>query len=219
MKEEPKMAQVKKGFQVTVRGQYYANAREGARGKVLRNYHITFKLPSSENVLSVVKNKILNRVLPLKYPDYTGFRTHILEEIKALDGSSHEFPLHVRSAEQIAVYVKERGLPVKVDTYDDLIELRQAVLDCEKDPEAFVKRDVKRLADRMLDKEILEMNPDFKEADEPEVIDEDNSEEKVPADSGDLKNEEVTGDDLVGDQPQTSFPNSADEKPGVEDLG
>lgn len=153
----------KEGFLVTVRGQYYARAKGDIKGKVLKNYRIQVILPSADRALSIIKHKILNRKLPKVYDDYVAYRTHIIEELVDLSGRTTTGKLNMMSKQQISDYVSKAHLPVHVETYEDIQELRQAIIDAEQDPAGFLKRDAKRLEDRRLDQTLLALNPELQD--------------------------------------------------------
>lgn len=159
----------KKGFLVTVEGQYYARAQGEIKGKILKNYKIKVVLPTAERALSIIKHKVLGRKLPKVYPDYVSYRTHTIVAIVDLSGRTKTDKLNMMSREDIAVYVSNAGLPVQVDTYESILELRQAIADCETDRKGFLVRDKRRLEDRQLDQTILAMNPDL--VDDTEIKD------------------------------------------------
>lgn len=153
----------REGFKVTVQGQYYARAQGEIKGKVLKNYKIQVILPCAERALSIIKHKVLGRKLPKLYPDYVAYRTHTILEILDLSGRTKTNKLNMMSKKDIASYVAKAELPVQVDTYESILELRQAVVDCETDEKGFLKRDAKRLEDRRLDQTLLSLNPELRD--------------------------------------------------------
>lgn len=172
--EDPR-AKPKEGFLVTVEGQYYARAQGEIKGKILKNYKIQVILPSAEGALSIIKHKVLERKLPKIYPDYITYRTHTILEIEDLSGRTKTDKLNMMGKKDIADYVANAGLPVQTETYESILELRQAVVDCETDREGFLKRDKRRLEDRQLTQTLLALNPDLVDdvelKDEPKVGD------------------------------------------------
>lgn len=156
------------GFKVTVQGQYYARAQGEIKGKILKDYRIQVILPNSERALSIIKHKLLGRMLPKAYSDYISYRTHTIVEMIDLSGRTKTSKLNMMSKEDIANYVAKAALPVQTGTYGDILELRQAVVDAETDPQGFLKRDAKRLEDRKLDQTLMLLNPDLQEEIETE---------------------------------------------------
>ena len=75
------MADVKKSFEVTVRGQYQALG-DHTGIPTLRGYEETFTLPSQEAALSNICKHLLSPRLKKKHSDYIRFRTHELIGIK-----------------------------------------------------------------------------------------------------------------------------------------
>lgn len=153
-----------KGFKVKVVGDYYAIAEAGKRGTLAKPYEIEVILPTTVGALSIIKNKVLGKMLPKMFSDYRSFRTHIIESVEDLSGRTQPSSVNIMTPAQIKAYVDEKDLPVQVGTYDDLLELREAVKFAERDPVAFVAKDKARLADRMLDLTLMQLNPGLGEA-------------------------------------------------------
>lgn len=170
----------REGFLVTVQGQYFARAQGEIKGKILKDYKIQVILPSAERALSIIKHKVLGRKLPKVYPDYISYRTHTIVEIKDLSGRTKTSKLNMMSKGDIADYVQKANLPVQVETYEDILELRQAVVDCETDLEGFLKRDTRRLEDRKLDQTLLQLNPDLRDEVKTEDCTDESADQQKP---------------------------------------
>jgi len=175
-----------KGFKVTVEGTYYAPSAVIGK-KAIKPYNITVVLPDMKCALSVIKNKLLNKVIPKTYPDYTSFRTHSIIDVVNLDGSEASIAdLTVREMNrpQIAEYIANKRLSVDIDAFPELDDLRDSVRLAETDPEAFKVRQDEAKKDIELNASLEDLNPDLNK----------NAEEKTAAKA------ETVLDDTEADQ-------------------
>ena len=72
------------GYSITVDGLYTVAATDAPGRKVKKNYSLTVVLPSLDSALSVIKNKLLDKMLRAKYPGYVTYLTHEIVDVKAL---------------------------------------------------------------------------------------------------------------------------------------
>ncbi|MDP7429980.1 MAG: hypothetical protein QGG97_00360 [Flavobacteriales bacterium] len=156
---------MKSGYKITVVGQYYVHA--GERRKTLKSYRFAIKLPSMDCALSVIKNKILDTVLPKLYSDYAGYRTHDIVDVEAFgDIAPAKAELWQMNRATIISYIQENELPVLEEIYETLMELRQAVEMAEADPDRFKRVQEEKEKDFKLLGELRSLNPElFPEAD------------------------------------------------------
>jgi len=149
-----------KGYAVTVEGMFSTASADTPGRKVKRPYVLTCNLPSLEGALSVIKNKLLDKMLTLKYPGYVTYLTHEIVDVKPL--SANEPPsdnVAYMTEEQLISYVKSHKVPVDLPTYaGDVKNLRAAVVDFILNPKDFTVREEKRVASVKEDRALEELN-------------------------------------------------------------
>ncbi len=69
------------GFIVTIAGDYFGTSSGNERRREKFPYRIQVKVPKTEGALSIIKNKMLDKVLRRNYPNYFAYRTHQLVSI------------------------------------------------------------------------------------------------------------------------------------------
>ncbi|MBT5303850.1 MAG: hypothetical protein HOL31_02070 [Candidatus Scalindua sp.] len=156
------------GYTISVEGQYFVGAGEGKR--TLSNYKFDINLPSMDSALSIIKNKILPVILPKMYPDYLMYRTHDIVDVKPFGNVAQaKAVLWQMNRPTIISYITENELPVNVEIYETLMELRQAVEMAEADPDNFLIVQGKAEKDFKLLSGIKSLNPDLFAKPEEEV--------------------------------------------------
>lgn len=151
------------GCLVTVEGSYFALAGRVDRKKVKRPYKIQVKVAVPEGALSVIKNKLLDKVLAKKYPDYHTFHTHEITEITDLEGRALMGYSNVRimNFNQIADYVRANNLPLKLELYTELDTLRTMVFLAETNEKEFIRKQIILEKDAKEDAVLADLNPDL----------------------------------------------------------
>jgi hypothetical protein len=154
------------GFKVTVEGMYFVSVGEG-KGKGVRQYSFDINLPSMDCALSIIKNKILDVVLAKKYPDYVSYRTHNIVNVVPF-GNVPNARLNIWQMNRPTVesYVFENSLPVKLELYPTLMDLRNAVDMAERDPDRFARVQKQTEEDFKLTNALRELNPEMYGSDE-----------------------------------------------------
>jgi hypothetical protein len=149
-----------KGYAVTVSGEYTVSSTEVPGKKMKKPYTITVNVPELEGALSTIKNKLLDKVLKLKYPGYITFLTHEIVDTKPLTADTPPAAnVAYMSLSQLQNHVREQRLPIDLDKYgEDVKNLRTAVVDCVLNPGGFVEREKKRLASIAEDKALEALN-------------------------------------------------------------
>jgi hypothetical protein len=150
-----------RGYAVTVGGFYSAPSVDTPGRKVKRPYTLTVNLPSTEGALSVIKNKMLDKMLRVKYRDYVTYLTHEITDVRPLGPDTPESNnIAYMSFDALRSFVTSRGVPLVLNDYgNDARSLRAAVTDWILNPKEFVVREKKRLEDQKLEKELDAMNP------------------------------------------------------------
>ncbi len=158
-----------KGFEVELTGEYVARSGVMGKERVLKNYRIKCVVPSTDKVLSVIKNKILGPKLKKEYDDYVLFRTYHILSIKPLSEedkfSADLSNIRYMDRENLVRLVQKNALGVPVDLYPSLFKLREAVQFASTDPKGYQKHlDIHR-ADLEMDVEVAKLNPELQKDD------------------------------------------------------
>lgn len=148
-------------YQVTITGTYFSKTnveKPYEYTAVMEHRHI------KQGALSVFKNHIAPVRMPQLYPDYVNLATH--EVKKCVNTNAPEdVPdnVLVMNREEILDYIDAEEYPIAVQLYEDTDQLRQAVLDYEEEPEAFLVNQAmlqKRKGDKMeMKHSLLALNP------------------------------------------------------------
>jgi hypothetical protein len=160
---------MKKGFEVEVTGQYIARSGVMGKERILKDYKMKCVVPSTDAVLSVIKNKILGPKLKQQHEDYLMFRTYHILSITPLskeDGFSADLNnIRYMSRPDLERLVKANALGVPTQLYPSLFKLRDAVLFASNDPKGYAKHLGIHREDLEMDKQVAEMNPELQEKD------------------------------------------------------
>jgi hypothetical protein len=156
-----------KGYAVTVKGEFYAPAKDAPGKKITKPYEVTINLPSldmdGQGALSVIKNKLLDQVLRKKHAQdgYLGFRSH--EIVKAVPLGNSPAVAHLQYMDRAALekFIADNRVPILPALYPDVAQLRQSVMDYAQNPKNFEKREAERQADLKQRAELLALNPDL----------------------------------------------------------
>ncbi len=151
------------GCLVTVEGHYFALAGSIDRKKVKKSYKIQVRVGAPEGALSVIKNKLLDKVLAKLYPDYHTYHTHQITGITDLEGRPLMGYSNVRimNFNQIAEYVRTKGLPLKLELYTELDTLRTMVFLAETNAKEFARKQIILERDAREDAMLAELNPEL----------------------------------------------------------
>jgi hypothetical protein len=117
-----------------------------------------FKENSFINVRGQLKRRLLPVLLGKKFPDFARVRFVVIDEIISLDGSELDLPITLRSKKQLAFQITKEGMPLNVNDYIDIDDLRADMLEYLHDPEAFLAGKSKRDKRRTEEREFLQMN-------------------------------------------------------------
>jgi len=151
-----------KGYAVTLEGDYLVASTEVPGKKMKKPYTITANLPSLEGALSVIKNKLLDKMLKMKYPGYITFTTHEIVDAKPLTADTPPAAnIAYMTMGQLCSHIESRDIPIYdiEATYgDDVKALRAAVVDYTLNPKGFVEREAARQAERKEDAALEALN-------------------------------------------------------------
>ena len=147
-------------YAVTVEGLYLAPAKDSPGKKVKKSYTLTVNLPSLEGALYVIKNKLLDKRLKMKYPDYTTFLTHEIVDVKTVGANAAPSDNIAYMGEpELLAHIKYVKAPINPKNYDgDIKGLRAAVVDFTVNPKGFAEREAVRVKDRAEDLELERLN-------------------------------------------------------------
>jgi len=151
------------GCIVTVEGDYFALASDDGRKKNKKRYKIEARVASPDGALSLIRNKLLDRILTKKYADFHTFRTHEITKITDLNGKALIGYTNVRLMDfnQIAEYVKANNLPLRLELYTDLGTLRDMVFLAETNTKEFAIKQAQLVKEVAEDRLLAELNPDL----------------------------------------------------------
>jgi len=151
------------GCLVTVEGNYFALAGSIDRKKVKKTYKIVVRVAAPEGALSVIKNKLLDRVLTRLNPDYHTYHTHEITGITDLEGRPLMGYSNVRimNFNQIAEYVVAQRLPLKLELYTELDTLRTMVFLAETNTQEFARKQLIIEKEAKEDAVLAALNPEL----------------------------------------------------------
>ncbi len=150
------------GYLVVVEGDYFGSASEFDRKREKYPYRVTVKVPRPEGALSLIKNKLLDKVLRRNYANYHIWRTHQLVSITNLDGSKVPGLTDPRLMDfnDLAEYVRANDLPLKLELYTDLGYLRTMVYLAETNQHEFRIKQENLEREHKEDVELALLNPE-----------------------------------------------------------
>lgn len=119
----------------------------------------TYRQNSYVNVRGELKKRYLPVLLQKQAPDFARVRYVVIDEITREDGKEITgLQLTLQSKKQLAGYIRERQIPVSVDDYIDIDQLRTDILEYEHDPQVFLASKSRKDKRRAEERAFLEMN-------------------------------------------------------------
>ncbi len=184
------------GYLVTVEGDYFGANTSGHRKREKFPYKIQVKVPTPEGALSLIKNKLLEKVLRRNYDNYFAYRTHQLVSITQLDGSKVYGLTDPRLMDfnDLAAYVEQNKLPLKLELYTDLGYFRTMVHLAQTNQREFLIKQATLAADSEEDRLLAELNP---ELDAPQAISPVNAVSQPNVDDTEKVVEEATRETII----------------------
>lgn len=151
-----------RGYAVTLEGYYQVASAETPGKKMKKPYTITVNVPELDGALSTIKNKLLDKVLKMKYPGYLTYLTHEIVEARPLTTDTPPAAnIAYMTLEQLCGHVAALGrqCPIDVTNYgDDVKNLRAAVVDWTLNPKGFEEREERRLKSIREDRALEALN-------------------------------------------------------------
>lgn len=144
------------GFALTIAGQAYTKDERGNKAEV--PYKVTINVTKLEGAMSLLRkipknggdsflDAVVRKVIG---PTFRGVRTYNPVGAVPRNPSKTAAPTNLQfmTIEQLRVVVKERKAPIKLADYgEDVVALREAVMDFFLNPKGFAEREAKRSAD------------------------------------------------------------------------
>jgi hypothetical protein len=152
-----------RGYRVTVEGLYLSPSKDVPTKSTKKPYKLVVNLTSIEGALSTIKNKMLDKLLKMSYPDYKTYSTHVITNVERLSEDTPPVDnVAYMDLPKLLQFIEFKKVPVDVKTYgEDVVNLRNAVVDFLLNPKGFEEREEKRLADLMETRELEKLNPDM----------------------------------------------------------
>jgi hypothetical protein len=150
-----------RGYAVTVEGEYLVASKDVAGKKNKLPYSLTVNVRELEGALSTIKNKLLDKMLRMKYPGYLTYATHEIVDARPLTTDTPPAAnVAYMTWDQLVALIREERMPISVSAYDDgdVKNLRAAVVDFRVNPTDFNLREERRLASLREDKELAALN-------------------------------------------------------------
>ena len=144
------------GFALTIAGQAYTKDEKG--NKAEKPYRVTINVAKLEGAMSLLRKLPKNggesfldaTVRKVVGPTFRGVRTYNPEGAVPRNPGKTPAPsnLQYMTLEQLKGVVRERKAPIKIEDYgNEVVALREAVVDFFLNPKGFAEREAKRSAD------------------------------------------------------------------------
>lgn len=117
-----------------------------------------YKESSFVNVRGQLKRRLLPVILSGKIENFVRIRFVVIDEIISLDGAELDLPIQLRSKKQLAMQIRRENIPINVDDYVDIDELRTDVLEYCTDPDLFLRDKNRKAKKREEEREFRKLN-------------------------------------------------------------
>ena len=97
-------------------------------------------------------------MLGRKYVDFARVRYVIIDSVVSEAGGRLDLPIDLRSKAQLEAMIREEKIPIAVEEYLEIDDLRQDILQYIQEPEVFLKAQPAKARRRAEDKSFLELN-------------------------------------------------------------
>lgn len=165
-------------YEIKVVGQYFVKGNESG-GLNLKRYELVVKLGSMDSALSVIKGRLLDRLLKAKYIDYVSYRTHEIAGVKCISGHGMVNDIWHMDRGMLCNWISEKKYRIKNVYYPKLFDLRSAVMLYEEDPERYMEYEKDVEKDWKIEEELSQLNPELNDDIASGVIPEGEMREKV----------------------------------------
>jgi hypothetical protein len=163
-KNEKKDTPPVKGYAVTLKGHYFAQAKESPGRKLKMPYTVTVNVKTLDGAQGAIKKYLLDKVLTAKFPDFVSTYTYDIVDAKPLSADTPESNnLQYMALKGLLNHVAANNIPIDPSTYsthtsDGLIAFRRSVIDYTLNPLGFKEREARRVEDMAKTKELEELN-------------------------------------------------------------
>ena len=110
------------------------------------------------NIRGLLKKRFLPILLQKQLSDFARVRYVSIDEVIALDGQTLNLPLALRSRKQLRSYLDEKSIPINVDQYLDIDELRNDIQLYLENPDVFLREKPMKDKLRADEEEFARMN-------------------------------------------------------------
>jgi hypothetical protein len=123
-----------------------------------------YKLNKYLNVRGKLKRDLLPHILRRKYTDFVRVRKCVIEDITApgVDGTSagklEGLPISLMNRVSLGEIVKQKKIPIDVNDYMDIDELRTDIMNFFEDADTFLKTYKEKNEKRNMEREYLQLN-------------------------------------------------------------
>lgn len=108
------------------------------------------------NVRGRLKKQLLPILLQRKHADFARVRYVVIDEI--IGEGLHDLPVQLQSKEQLRKVVSDERIPVNVDEYLEIDELRTDILEYREDASSWLRDKSRRDKRRMEEREFIRLN-------------------------------------------------------------
>ncbi len=131
-------------FNIEVFGDYFTST---AQGNVVRPFGPVFlKMRRYESCQSLARFHLLPKLIGDVDPEFKQMRRCIVLGVKTHDFKPvHRLPMKLMSRDQIALECRSQHIPLRVDMYNDILELRNKYRMAVNDPDRFKKEEQKHI--------------------------------------------------------------------------
>lgn len=126
-------------YLVTFHGHYIGSNGQNVE---LHPYEITVAMEEDmvdgkkTSAQSVFKGSLAEELMPLKYPGYTSLSTYHIKEAITVSGAPVTF-IQLKNKVELRELIANENLPVQAELYPDTDALREAIILCKREPDAF----------------------------------------------------------------------------------
>ena len=117
-----------------------------------------FRVNSYLNIRGQLKKRLLPILLSRLYPEFARVRYVVIDEVISEKGEKLDLPVNLRSKKQLATMVADEKIPIDVNEYLEIDDLRADILSYIQEPETFLRDKPLKDRRRQEERSFLEMN-------------------------------------------------------------
>lgn len=153
-------------YTIEMVGTYYS--RDGATGLITKEYHATWQCPAKLvaecHPHTIFKRSVAPKLLPRLYTDFLTLATFEVAKATCTNPGLLKEDINMQNKHQLVQFIADRSMEIDPSLFDDDMQLRQAIIDYRKDPDAFKRNQKKMYVHKSADLQIrraLEETIDF----------------------------------------------------------